>query len=158
MNAKPIPDGYDSLIPYLIVRDAARAIEFYKELFGAQELLRMTFPDRPQIGHAELKIRNHIFMLADENPGCGALAPQSPSGPAPLSLLLYLPDVDAVFQKAVAMGAKPLQPPTDQFYGDRMARFADPFGHIWSIATHTEDVPPQEMARRSAEWFKSRSK
>jgi len=154
MSAKPIPDGYDSLIPYLIVRGGAQAIEFYKELFGATELLRMPAPDGKTIGHAELKIRNAVLMLADENPGYGFLSPQSVNGSPPSSLLLYLADVDAVFNKAVSLGAKPQQPPTDQFYGDRMARFADPFGHIWSIATHTEDVPPEEMARRAAEYMK----
>lgn len=154
MKAKPIPDGYDSLIPYLVVRGAAKAIDFYKELFGATEMLRMADPTGATIQHAELKIRNSVLMLADEMPARGILSPQALSGPPPSSLLLYLPDVDAVFQKAVSRGAKPLQPPTDQFYGDRMARFADPFGHVWSIATHIEDVAPEEMKKRAAEWMK----
>ncbi|MBI1841539.1 MAG: VOC family protein [Verrucomicrobia bacterium] len=154
MSAKPVPDGYDCLIPYLIVRGAAKALEFYKELFGATELLRMPDPSGAAIRHAELKIRDAVLMLADEMPACGFLSPQSVNGPPPSSLLLYLSDVDAVFAKAVSLGAKPLQPPTDQFYGDRMARFADPFGHIWSIATHVEDVPQEEMGRRAAEWMK----
>jgi len=154
MSAKPIPDGYDCLIPYLIVKGAAKALDFYKELFGATELLRMTDPASPVVRHAEIKIRQAVLMLADEMPECGFLSPQATNGSPPSSLLLYLPNVDVVFQKAVAMGAKPLQPPTDQFYGDRMGRFVDPFGHIWSIATHVEDVPPDEMARRAAEAMK----
>src|ERR1044071_6530900 len=110
MSAKPIPDGYDSLIPYLVVRGAAKAIEFYKQLFGATELLRMPDPGGTVIKHAELKIRISVLMLADENPAYDLLSPQSINGPPPSSLLLYLPDVDAVYEKAVALGAKPLQP------------------------------------------------
>jgi PhnB protein len=154
MSAKPIPDGYTNLIPYLIVRGGAQALEFYKNLFGATELLRMPDPKTGDIRHAEIKIRDCVLMLADEAPQMGFLSPKALSGPPPSSLLIYLPEVDAVFQKALSLGATSLQPPTDQFYGDRMARFADPFGHVWSIATHIEDVPPSEMGRRAEEWMK----
>src|SRR5207253_897002 len=140
----PIPAGYDSLIPYLIVRDAAKAIEFYKQLFGATEVVRMPNPDDGLIMHAELKIRNSMLMLTDENPKFGCLSPLSQSGQPPVSIFLYVPDVDAVFAKGTSLGAKATMPPMDAFWGDRYGKFTDPFGHVWSLATHKEDVPPQE--------------
>lgn len=145
---KPIPDGYHSVTPYLIVSDAPRALEFYKAAFGATELMRMTQPDG-RVGHAEIRIGDSPVMLADEFPEIGARSPQTIGGTA-VSLMVYVPDVDAVVAQAVAAGAKLTRPIADQFYGDRIGGVADPFGHSWFIATHEEDVPPDELERRAA--------
>jgi PhnB protein len=156
MITKPIPDGYDSLIPYLVVRNAAKAIDFYKELFGATEKERMTYPDSPRIMHAEIKIRDHVLMLSDENPECGALSPLSFNGSPPASVFLYVKDADAVFEKAVKLGAKGVMSPEDMFWGDRYGRFVDPFGHHWSVATHKRDVSHADMIAGAAEMFQHR--
>jgi len=145
---KPIPDGYHTATPYLIVNDAAQAIEFYKEAFGATELLRMAKPDG-KIGHAEIRIGDSTIMLADEFPEMGARSPQSFGG-SPVSIFLYVENVDAVFAQTVAAGAVVQRPVADQFYGDRMGGVKDPFGHAWYIATHTEDVSPEELRKRAA--------
>ena len=145
---KPIPEGYHSATPYLIVKDAARAIEFYKRAFGATELLRMPAPGG-KIGHAEIKIGDSPIMLADEAPDMGALSPETLGG-TPVSILLYVEDVDAVFNQAIAAGAKVQRPVKDQFYGDRTGGVTDPFGHVWYVATHKEDVSPEEMRKRAA--------
>ncbi len=145
---KPIPDGYHTATPYLIVNDAAQAIEFYKEAFGATELLRMAKPDG-KIGHAEIRIDDSTIMLADEFPEMGARSPQSFGG-SPVSIFLYVENVDAVFAQTVAAGAVVQRPVADQFYGDRMGGVKDPFGHAWYIATHVEDVSPEEMRKRAA--------
>ncbi len=147
-RAKPIPEGYHTATPYLIVKDAASAIEFYKKAFGATELTRMTQHDG-RIRHAEIKIGDSPIMLADEFPEIEARGPQSLGG-SPVNILLYVEDVDRVFSQAVAAGAKVLQPVKDQFYGDRSGGVTDPFGHVWFIATHKEDVPPEEMKKRAA--------
>jgi PhnB protein len=152
MPVKPIPDGYHSVTPYLIVNGAARAIEFYKKAFGATELLRFDGPDG-KIGHAEIKIGDSPVMLADEHPGTLSRSPKSYGG-SPVGILLYVDNVDAVASQAVAAGAKVLRPVKDQFYGDRSGTFADPFGHVWTIATHIEDVPPEEIDRRVAAMMK----
>ncbi len=145
---KPIPDGYHTATPYLIVNDAAQAIEFYKEAFGATELLRIAKPDG-KIGHAEIRIGDSTIMLADEFPEMGARSPQSFGG-SPVSIFLYVENVDAVFAQTVAAGAVVQRPVADQFYGDRMGGVKDPFGHAWYIATHVEDVSPEEMRKRAA--------
>ena len=145
---KPVPDGYHTATPYLIVKGAAQAIEFYKKAFGATELMRMAQPGG-KIGHAEIKIGDSPIMLADESPEMGARSPQSFGG-SPVSILLYVEDVDTIFSQAVAAGAKVQRPVADQFYGDRTGGIEDPFGHVWYIATHTEDVSPEEMRRRAA--------
>ena len=145
---KPIPEGYHTATPYLIVNDAALAIEFYKEAFGATELLRMAKPDG-KIGHAEIRIGDSTIMLADEFPEMGARSPQSFGG-SPVSIFLYVENVDAVFAQTVAAGAVVQRPVADQFYGDRMGGVKDPFGHAWYIATHVEDVSPEEMRKRAA--------
>ncbi len=150
-NVKPIPDGYPRVMPHLICQDAARALDFYKQVFGAQELMRMDSPDG-KLAHAELRIGDSVIMMADEFPEFGNRAPQSIGG-SPVVLHIYVEDVDAVAAKAVAAGAKVLIPVADQFYGDRSGRFADPFGHLWIISTHIEDVPPEEMGQRAAAWF-----
>jgi len=142
-----IPAGYEGVTPYLICRNAESAIEFYKRAFGAEELFRIGSPG--MVGHAELKIGTAIFMLADEHPDFGALSPESIGG-SPVSFLVYVEDVDAFSAKAVAEGLEVLRPVTDQFYGDRSGQFKDPFGHVWSFATHLEDVSPEEMNRRAA--------
>jgi PhnB protein len=147
-KAKPIPDGYHSITPYLILKRAGAAIEFYKNVFAAIELVRMPGPDG-KVMHAELKIGDSVVMLADEFPEMGALSPETIGG-SPSFLLLYVEDVDAVTARATAAGAKLLRPVQNQFYGDRSGTIADPFGHQWTIATHVEDVSPEEMQRRMA--------
>ncbi|MGA3195246.1 MAG: VOC family protein [Terriglobales bacterium] len=141
-----IPEGYNSVTPYLIVKGAAQAIEYYKDVFGATELFRMPDPSG-RIGHAELKIGNSHIMLADEFPEMGHRGPQS-LGSSPVSLLVYVEDVDKIVERAVAAGAKIMKPVQDQFYGDRSGFIQDPFGHLWGVATHKEDVSPQEMKER----------
>jgi len=145
---KFIPKGYHTATPYLIIKDAAMAIEFYKEAFGAAELTRMTQPDG-RIGHAEIKIGDSPIMLADEFPEMGARSPQSLGG-SPVSILLYVQDVDALSAQAVAAGAKVVRAVKDQFYGDRSGSLEDPFGHQWHVATHVENVPPEELKKRAA--------
>jgi len=145
----PIPQGYNSITPYLIIKGAAQAIEYYKKVFGATETVRMNGPDG-KVGHAELKIGDSRIMLADENPSMGQGHVSAASiGASPVSLYLYIPDVDQVFERAVAAGAKILKPVQDQFYGDRSGFIQDPFGHLWGVATHVEDVAPKEMAERA---------
>ena len=143
---QPIPAGYAGVTPYLIVRGAAKALEFYQRALGASELMRFPMPDG-QIAHAEMKIGQGIVMLADESPDQGYKSPQSLGG-TPVSMMVYVPDVDALFARATAAGAAVRQPLKNQFYGDRSATIADPFGHVWTIATHVEDVSPEEMQRR----------
>jgi PhnB protein len=145
-NAKFIPDGYRTVTPYLIVDGAARAIEFYKTAFGATERLRFLAPDG-KIGHAELQIGDCVIMLADEAPDRGASAPGRVGG-TPVGLMLYIEGVDKVVDRAVTHGATLQRPVADQFYGDRTGSILDPFGHQWHIATHIEDVAPDEMQRR----------
>ncbi len=147
-RVKPIPEGYHTATPYLVVKDAANAIEFYKKAFGATELMRMTQPDG-RVAHAEIKIGDSPIMLADEFPEMGARSPQALGG-SPVSIFLYVEDVDALANQAVAAGAKVLMPVQDQFWGDRYGKLADPFGHLWSVATHKEDVAPEEVKKRAA--------
>jgi PhnB protein len=146
MPVKPVPDGYHTATPYLIVNGAAAAIEFYKRAFGAEAKSCMSSPDG-KVGHAEIKIGDSPIMLADEHPEMGFRGPKSIGG-SPVGLLLYVKDADAVFARAVAAGAATLRPLADQFYGDRSGTVMDPFGHVWTIATHKEDVPPEEVERR----------
>ena len=143
-----IPKDYNSVTPYLIVRDAAKAIDYYKNVFGATETVRMPGPDG-KIGHAELKIGDSPIMLADESPsmGPGHISADTIGG-SPVSLYVYLPDVDNAINRATTEGAKLLKPVEDQFYGDRTGFIQDPFGHLWGIATHIEDVSPSEMKER----------
>jgi PhnB protein len=147
MAVKPIPDGYHSVTPYLIIRAAAEAIEFYKTAFGAIELMRMPAPGG-KIGHAEIKIGDSPIMLADEFPEMGYKSPQTLGG-SPVSIMIYVEDVDVVFDQAVGAGAKVQRPVKDQFYGDRMGTLEDPFGHVWHVSTHKEDVSAEEMERRA---------
>lgn len=146
-KAKPIPDGYHSVTPYLVVDDAARAIDFYKKAFGAVEIFRMGAPNG-KIGHAELKVNDSMIMLADEMPRMGTRSPKSLGG-STVGIFLYVSDVDNLFNQAVAAGAKVEMPLADQFWGDRYGKLTDPFGHSWSLATHVEDVAPEEMKKRA---------
>jgi len=150
MAVKPIPDGYHSVTPYLVMRDAARAIDFYKRALGAVELFRFDAPG-DKIGHAEIKIGDSVIMLADEYPDMGYRGPQSIGGTA-VSLMVYVDDADAQFKRAVDAGAKVRQEIKDQFYGDRSGTIEDPFGHVWTIATHKEDLTSEEVAKRAAEY------
>src|SRR5215475_7620695 len=144
-----IPKGYNSVTPYLVINGAAKAIEYYKKVFGATEIMRMPAPDG-RIGHAELKIGDSNIMLADENPSMGqGYASAATVGGSPVSLYLYIEDVDDVVQRAVAEGATLLKPVQDQFYGDRSGFIRDPFGHLWGVATHVEDVSPEELEQRA---------
>ncbi len=147
-QVKSIPDEYRGATPYLCVDGAAKAIEFYKKAFGATEMMRMAHPSG-KIGHAEIKIREAVIMLADEFPEMGHVSPRKLGG-SPVSILMYFQDVDAVGRQAVSAGAKIVRPIEDQFYGDRMGKLEDPFGHFWFIATHKEDVSEEEMRRRAA--------
>jgi PhnB protein len=146
MTVKPVPDGYHSVTPYLIIDGAARALDFYVRAFGAREVMRFAVPDG-RIGHAEIRLGDSIVMLADEHPSMGIRSPKHYGG-TPVSLTVYLPDVDSQTAAAVAAGAVIQRPLADQFYGDRTVTLVDPFGHVWTLATHKEDVSPEEMARR----------
>ena len=149
MAAKPVPDGYHTLTPYLIVKGAAKALDFYARALGAREVYRMADPSG-KVGHAEMEVGDSRFMLADEFPEMKAVGPP-PNGGHSVSFLVYVPDVDAAFARAVAAGGRAVRPVQDQFYGDRSGTLEDPFGHQWTIATHVEDVSPEEMERRSRE-------
>jgi PhnB protein len=152
-KVKPVPDGYHSATPYLIVDGGAKALDFYKRVFGATERMRMPGPGG-KVGHAELSIGDSVIMLADEHPEMGARGPRAFGGSA-VSLVLYVTDVDATVKTAVAAGAKLLRPVEDKFYGDRSGTIEDPFGHHWHVSTHKEDVPPDELARRAAAMAKT---
>jgi len=146
MGTKPIPDGYHTVTPYLIVQGAARAIKFYEEAFDATELFRMADPSG-KVGHAEISIGDSLIMLADEHPEMGFRSPLSLGG-SPVGIHLYVKDVDSLVSQAVAAGAKVLRAVQDQFYGDRSGTLVDPFGHVWTVATHKEDVSPEEIEKR----------
>jgi PhnB protein len=147
-KVNPIPEEYRGAVPYLSVKDAGRAIEFYKKAFGAREVMRMPQADG-KIGHAELRIGDAPIMLADEFPEMNFRSPQSIGG-TPVNILIYVADVDKLVEQAVVAGAKLVRPVADQFYGDRLGALEDPFGHSWSFATHIEDVSPEEMQKRAA--------
>jgi len=154
MAVKPIPEGYHSVTPYLILKGAAAALDFYKKAFGATELFRFPMPDG-KIGHAEIKIGDSHIMLADEpqdepHQQMGFKAPKSLNGTS-VGIMLYVENVDAVAKQAVAAGAKEVRPVVDQFYGDRSGTFLDPFGHGWTIGTHKEDISPEELQRRASQ-------
>jgi PhnB protein len=147
-TVKPIPDGYPQVIPYLSIDGASAAIEFYTKVLGAKERMRMPAPDG-KIGHAELEIGESVVMLADVFPDMGGQSPKGLGG-TPVSVMVYVTDVDAVFDRAIKAGATAERDVENQFYGDRAGQFVDPFGHKWFVATHIEDVPPEEMAKRAA--------
>lgn len=148
-DVKPIPDGYPRVTPYLHVDGAAAAIDFYRDVLGATERMRMPAPDG-KVGHAELEIGDSVVMLSDQYPDMGILGPKTLGG-TPVTIHVYVDDVDAVFERAIVAGAKAQRPLENQFYGDRSGQFEDPFGHRWNVATHVEDVPAEEMSKRAAE-------
>jgi PhnB protein len=152
-KVEPVPEGYHSVTPYLIVDGAAKALDFYKRVFGATERMRMPGPDG-KVGHAEISIGDSVIMLADEHPEMGVRGPRAFGGSA-VSVMLYVGDVDTTVKTAVASGAKLLQPVEDKFYGDRSGTIEDPFGHHWHVSTHIEDVPPDELKRRAAAAMKA---
>jgi PhnB protein len=149
MSVNPIPDGYHSVTPYLIVDDAEAALKFYREALGAEETVRL--PMGGKIGHAEIRIGNSMVMLSDEWPDMGALGPKTRGG-ATSSFVLYVEDADKAFDRAVKAGAKVDKPVENQFWGDRMGSVTDPFGHKWSFGSHVEDVSPEEMKQRMDAW------
>ena len=155
--AKAIPDGYRTVTPYITVKGAAKAIDFYKRAFGAQEGERMTAPDGKSVMHAEIKIGDSMVMLSDEFPQMGSRSPQTLGGTT-AAIFLYVPDVDTAFKRAVDAGAKAIMPPTDMFWGDRFGKLADPFGHEWAMATHKEDLAPEEIRKRGATAMASTAK
>jgi PhnB protein len=155
MTIKPIPDGYQTATPYLIIKNAAQAIEFYQQAFGATETMRLA-DNNGKIAHAEIKIGNSTIMLADEFPEMGFRSPESIGG-TPVTIMLYLEDVDTQFSQALAAGATELRPIEDQFFGDRSGKLSDPFGHIWIIATHIEDVSPAEIQQRFSAYLQQHS-
>ena len=146
-DVKPIPEGYHSVTPYLTISGAAQALDFYKTAFGATELFRMEHEGK--IGHAEIKIGDSPIMLADEHPEMGNKSPATLGG-SPVGIMIYVDDVDQIYNQAIAAGGKEIKPLQDQFYGDRSGTLIDPFGHVWTVATHTEDVTPEEIERRLA--------
>ncbi len=152
MPVKPKPDGYHSLTPMLSIEGAAQAIEFYKKAFGAEETMR--FEHAGSVAHAELRIGDSLFMFGEPWPGSAQRSPKELGG-SPAGLMIYVDDVDAAFARAVAAGATVVQPVTDQFYGDRSGSLTDPFGHNWTIATHKEEIAPDEMMRRFREMMAS---
>ena len=156
MPVKFTPDGYHTATPYLIINGAAAAIDFYKKAFAATELFRMDAPGG-KIGHAEIQIGDSRIMLADEFPEMDARGPQSIGG-TPVSIMLYVEDVDTVFNRAIAAGGKVKQSVQDKFYGDRSGNLVDPFGHVWTIATHKEDLSPSEVRKRAEAWMKTQGK
>lgn len=152
MAVKPIPEGFHTVTPHLSIKDAAAAIEFYKKAFGAQEMMRLSGP-AGMVMHAEIKIGDSPIMIAEEMPDWGNRSPQSLGG-TPVTIHLYVEDVDAVARQAESAGAKAQIPVGDRFYGDRSGRFEDPYGHVWIISTHKEDMEPAEMQRRAEEFMR----
>lgn len=155
-NVKPTPEGFHTVTPHLVIKDAAKAIDFYIKAFGAKEVCRMAGPDGRSVVHAEIQIGDSIIMIGEENPQWQAKGPGMLGG-TPVTLNIYSEDADALFKQAVDAGAQPTMPPENMFWGDRYGKVTDPFGHVWSIATHVEDVSPEEMNRRMAEMFSANS-
>ena len=157
MAVNPIPKGLHTLTPNLVVREGAKAIDFYKRALGAEELSRALAPDGKSVWHAELKIGSSVFFVNDEMPGSGRPAP-SAKDPAPVTMWLFVPDADAAYHRAVAAGAKSTMEPTDMFWGDRCAEVADPYGYLWSFGTHKKDLTPEELKRAGEEFVRSQAK
>ena len=156
-SPKTIPDGYHSINAYLVVRNVDKAIQFYKKAFGAEERFRMHGPDGKTIMHADLKIGDSVFMLTEESKEMKALSPESIGG-SPVTMYVYVKDVDSIFNQAISEGATELKPVRDQFYGDRSGYLRDPFGHLWSIATHMKDLSPDELRKAGESFFEEMSK
>lgn len=156
-KVKPIPDGFHTVTPYLIVKGASEAIEWYGKAFGAEEMGRMPAPNGDTLMHAMIRIGDSFVMLTDEQPDCPSKGPKALGG-TPVSLFLYVEDVDAFFERAVAAGAEVAMPLADMFWGDRFGSLLDPFGHSWSVATHIRDVGPEEMAEAAEKAFSEQGK
>jgi PhnB protein len=156
MSVQPIPSGHHTVTPYLTIKNAVQALEFYKQGFGATETYRLMMPDG-RLGHAEIRLGDSLIMLSDEFPEFGGKAPETLGG-SPVSIYLYVEDVDAFFKRALAAGAKERKPVMDQFYGNRSGQLQDPFGHLWWVATHKEDVPPEEIQKRAESMFAGKAK
>lgn len=152
MAVSPVPEGFRTVTPHLIIKEAGKAIDFYKKAFGAEEIMRIPGPGGQSVMHAEIKIGDSFLMIADEFPDFGCLGPKSIGG-TPVTVHLYVKDADAVYNQAVKAGATATMPLTDMFWGDRYGKLSDPFGHHWSVATHKEDVSPEECAKRMAAQF-----
>ena len=151
--AKPIPEGFRTVTPHLVVRGASDAIEFYKKAFGAEEIMRMPGPDGKSIMHSEIKIGDSMLMIVDEMPHMEhCVSPQKLNGTS-VAIALYVSDADALYQRAIDAGAKGTMPPMDAFWGDRYSKVTDPFGHEWEICTHKEDLTPEEIGKRAQEWM-----
>jgi uncharacterized glyoxalase superfamily protein PhnB len=148
----PVPPGFHTVTPHLVVRDAPKAIDFYRRAFGAEEAYRIASPDGSAVLHAELRLGDSVIMLADENPAMGSVSPLA-TGSTSVTISLYVADTDALFARATGAGAKPALPPTDMFWGDRYAQVIDPFGHRWAIATHQKDLTPDEIRKAMAAAF-----
>lgn len=151
MSVKAVPAGHRTVAPYLAIKNGAKALEFYKKAFGATEIFKLMMPDG-RLGHAEIRLGDSVIMLSDEFPEYGGKAPDTLGG-SPVSIHLYVEDVDAFFKRALAAGAKERKPVMDQFYGDRSGQLEDPFGHVWWVATHKEDVAPDELQKRVQAMF-----
>jgi len=155
MAVQPIPERYHSVTPYLSIKGATRAIDFYKQAFGATEIMRMNGPNGT-IAHAEIRIGNSPIMLADEFPNMACASPDTLQSTS-VGMMIYVPNVDAVFANALKAGGTEVRPVVDQFYGDRSGTLKDPFGHVWTVSTHVEDVAPDEMAKRMEKWTKEQA-
>ena len=151
MSVRPIPAGHRTVTPYLAIKNAPDALEFYKKAFGATETYKVMMPDG-RLGHAEIRLGDSMIMLSDEFPEFGGKSPETLGG-SPVNIHLYVEDVDAFFERALAAGAKERKPVMDQFYGDRSGQLEDPFGHLWWVATHKEDVAPEEIQKRAQAMF-----
>ena len=154
MNVKPIPAGHHTVTPYLVIKNGVKAMDFYKAAFGATEIFKLVMPDG-RLGHGEIRVGDSVIMMSDEFPEYGGKSPQTLGG-SPVNIHLYVEDVDAFFKKAVGAGAIERKPVKDQFYGDRSGQLEDPFGHLWWVATHKEDVSPDEMQKRVNAMFGSK--
>jgi len=154
---KPIPEGYHTATPYLTIKNAGEALDFYKRAFGAEEVVRMPGPDGKSVMHAEIKIGNSMLMIADEWPMGDCKSPKSLGGTS-VNIFLYVQDVDSFFQKAVAAGANATMPPTDMFWGDRYGKLLDPYGHSWGVATHKLDMTPEEIKKGQQEFMAKMAK
>ena len=152
-QVNPIPEGFSTLTPHMVIRNASDAIEFYKKAFAAEEIMRMPGPDGNGIMHAEIKIGNSMIMIVDEMPGMKKCVSPDKLGGTTIGITIYCEDTDALYQRAIDAGATEMMKPMDMFWGDRYSKVSDPFGHVWEICTHIEDVSPEECTKRAKDWF-----
>lgn len=152
-QVNPIPEGFSTITPHMVIRNASDAIEFYKKAFGAEEIMRMPGPDGNSIMHAEIKIGNSMIMIVDERPDMTKVVSPQKLGGSTVGLTIYCEDADALFQRAIDAGATEMMKPMDMFWGDRYSKVVDPFGHVWEVCTHIEDVSPEECGKRAVDFF-----